>query len=64
MSSRKKTPTAISRAPDIEPAARALFEWAESHGWFRGSFDDLNPISKQEVERAIHRILAAAGTGN
>lgn len=50
---------------EVEAAARELHKWGELHGWWPKSgatYDNLDPIGKQELDAVVERVLMAADT--
>lgn len=46
----------------VEAAARVLDKEGRICGWFKGpAYDDLDPISKNEFEAIVERVIRAAG---
>ena len=48
---------------EVEAAARELHDWGEIHGWWPrsvASYDNLDPIGKDEFDAIVERVLMAA----
>ena len=48
---------------EVEAAARELHGWGELHGWWPESvttYDNLDPIGKDEFDAIVERVLMAA----
>lgn len=47
---------------EVEAAARELHRWGDVHGWWKdgSGYEGLDPISKDEFDAIVERVLMAA----